>query len=126
MVSEIAVVSMAILLLTLASYNTSSVSAQEGNVINSKYLTITEHRYRDGSFTDQITGVVVNNATAEVRSIGIYAALYDEDNQLITTESGFADVSPLPAGDNSAFSISLFGIEDDEVDHYILSPGGTP
>lgn len=100
----------------------SSVNAQDGNVINSKYLTITEHRYRDGSFSDQITGVVVNNATTEVRSIGIHAALYDETGLLITTESGFADVSPLPAGDNSAFSISLFGIEDDEVDHYTLLP----
>lgn len=112
--------------LVAASYNINSVNAQDGNAINSKYLTITDHRYRDGSFSDQITGVVVNNATTEIRSIGIYAALYDETGQLITTESGFADVSPLPAGDNAAFSISLFGIEDDEVDHYTLLPGGTP
>ena len=109
-----------------ASCFISTVNAQDGSVINSKYLTITEHRYRNGSFSDQITGVVVNNATTEVGSIEIYAALYDKTGQLITTDFGLADVSPLPAGDNSAFSIGLFGIEDDQVDHYTLLPGGTP
>jgi hypothetical protein len=34
-----------------------------GNVTNSKYLTITEHRFRPGEFTNQITGVIVNNST---------------------------------------------------------------
>lgn len=36
------------------------------------------------------------------------AALYDKANKLITMDgAGFADVSTLPPGDNSAFSISV-------------------
>jgi hypothetical protein len=39
---------------------------------------------------------------------------------------GFADVSTLPPGDNSAFSVSLFGLEAGNIDHYMLFPSGTP
>ena len=97
-----------------------------GNVENSKYLSITEHRYRNGDFSDQITGTVVNNSTEEVSQVTVIAALYDSSDKLITTEwGGFADVSTLPAGDNSAFSITLSSVEEN-IDHYTLLPGGTP
>jgi hypothetical protein len=53
------------------------------------------------------------------------AALYDKDNKLITMAgAGFADVSTLPPGDNSAFSINILGVQD--IDHYTLFPSGTP
>jgi hypothetical protein len=97
-----------------------------GNVVNSTYLIITDHRYRDGDFTDHITGTVVNNSTEEVSGITVTAALYDSSDRLITTAGGgYADVSTLPPGDNSAFSITLSGGEEN-VDHYTLFPGGTP
>jgi hypothetical protein len=44
---------------------------QEGNVINSKYLTIQDHRYRTSDFSDTITGIVVNNADSEITDIRI-------------------------------------------------------
>lgn len=97
-----------------------------GNVVNSKYLSIPEHRYRIGDFSDQITGTVVNNSTQEISGISVDAALYDNADRLITMAgAGFADVSTLPPGDNSAFSISIFGVEE-EIDHYTLFPSGTP
>jgi hypothetical protein len=97
-----------------------------GSVENSKYLSVTEHRYRNGDFSDQITGIVMNNSTAEVSSVTVTAALYDSSGKLITTEGGgFADVSTLPPGDNSAFSITILGV-DEGIDHYELFPGGTP
>ncbi len=110
------------------SLNYSSVFAQtyEGTTINSKYLTIPEHRFRDGDFSDQITGVIVNNSTEEISGTSVYVGLYDGNNQLITMQSGSADVYKLPPGDNSAFSISLFGLSTEGLDHYILYPGGTP
>ena len=96
-----------------------------GNVVNSKYLSITEHRYRNGEFSDQITGTVVNNSTQEISGVSVDAALYDKDNRLITMEgAGLADVSTLPPGDNSAFSITILDVDD--VDHYTLFPSGTP
>jgi hypothetical protein len=52
--------------------------------------------------------------------------LSDENNQLITVERDYADVSPLPPTDKSAFSISLFLPEEEDVDHYTLYAGGRP
>lgn len=101
-------------------------SEPTATVINSKYLTISENRYRSGDFSDQITGNVVNNSTQEISVPSVYAALYDENDQLITVESGYADVSPLPPADNSAFSISLYLPEEDTVDHYTLFAAGRP
>jgi hypothetical protein len=51
--------------------------------------------------------------------------LYD-NNEYITMESGSVDVTTLPAGDNSAFSVSLLGTEEENVDHYVIFPAGTP
>jgi hypothetical protein len=97
-----------------------------GNVVNSKYVAITDHRYQHGNFSDVITGTLINNSTQQIPVISVVAALYDKDDKLITTGISSADASDLPGGDNSAFSISLFGLGEDVVDHYTLFPGGTP
>jgi hypothetical protein len=96
-----------------------------GSVENSRYLAVTEHRYKNGESSDQITGIVMNNSTDWISRVTVTAALYDSLGKLITTEWGFADVSTLPPGDNSAFSIALYGNNKD-IDHYKLLPGGTP
>jgi hypothetical protein len=98
----------------------------KGNIVNSKYITITDHRYQHGDLSDVITGTVINNSTQEIPVISVIVALYDKGDKLITTGIGSADVSDLPGGDNSPFSIHLFGLEEDMVDHYTLFPGGTP
>ena len=52
-----------------------SEATPTGSVENSKYLSITDHRYRNGDFSDQITGTVVNNSTAEVSMVTVIAAI---------------------------------------------------
>jgi hypothetical protein len=99
--------------------------AQTGEVTNSKYLEIIEHRYRVGEFSDTITGTVNNILTEEVSLITIYLLLYDKANQLITIESGSADVTPLPSQDTSPFTVNVY-YQGDDFDHYVLLPGGTP
>jgi hypothetical protein len=94
-----------------------------GNVVNSKYLTITDHRYRQGEFTDTITGTIVNNSTQEISIPTVYVALYDSNNTLITMQTGLVSVSSLKAGDDSPFTIDI-GIKG--ADHYTLFPAGTP
>jgi hypothetical protein len=84
-----------------------SAYAQTGEVTNSKYLEIIKHRYRVGEFSDTTTGTVKNISTEEVSSITIYLLLYDKANQLITIETGYADVTPLPSQDTSPFSALL-------------------
>ena len=99
--------------------------AQTEEVTNSKYLEIIEHRYRQGEFSDTITGTVKNISTEEIPSITIYLLLYDAANQLITVETGYADVTPLPSQDTSPFSINVY-YQGNDIDHYVILPGGTP
>jgi hypothetical protein len=103
-------------------------SSKPGNVVNSKYLSIIDHKYRSGQFYHTITGIVKNNSTQEISAIGVYAALYDKDNKLITMESGLASISPLRAGNNSPFTINIspFSSGRDNIDHYTIFSGGTP
>jgi hypothetical protein len=102
-----------------------SAYAQTGEVTNSKYLEIIEHRYRVGESSDTITGTVKNISTEEVSSITIYLLLYDKANQLITIETGYADVTPLPSQDTSPFSINVY-YQGNDMNHYVMLPGGTP
>jgi hypothetical protein len=95
-----------------------------GDVINSKYLAITYHKYVNQKDSDVITGTIVNNSTKDISSVRIYAALYDKDNKLITTEGGVVNVPALTPTLTSPFTISLVNIQ--KPDHYTLLPGGTP
>ncbi|MGB8159803.1 MAG: FxLYD domain-containing protein [Nitrososphaeraceae archaeon] len=95
-----------------------------GDVINSKYLAITYHKYVNQKDSDIITGTIVNNSTKDISSVRIYAALYDKDNKLITTEGGIVNVPALTPTMTSPFTISL--VNTPKPDHYTLLPGGTP
>jgi hypothetical protein len=102
-----------------------------GNVVNSIYLTITNHSLSEYSdFEFEINGTIFNNSTQEIEFPTIVAALYNANNQLITMESGdetYVEKDVLQPGDNSTFNITIFGSEDEEeVDHYTLYPIGTP
>jgi hypothetical protein len=41
-------------------------------------------------------------------------------------ESGSVSVSTLPARDSSAFYVTIFGPNEEDIDHYALYPGVTP
>ena len=99
-------------------------SVVTGDVINSKYLAITYHQYVNQKDSDIITGTIVNNSTKDISSVRIYAALYDKDNKLITTEGGIVNVPALTPTLTSPFTISL--VNTPRPDHYTLLPGGTP
>jgi hypothetical protein len=97
----------------------------KGNVVNSKYVAITDHRYQHGDISDVIIGTVRNNSTQEIPTIYVTAMLYDNDNNLITTTTGLADASDLPEGDNSTFSVN-FVLRENVANHYTLYAGGIP
>jgi hypothetical protein len=96
-----------------------------GGVVNSKYLSIIDHKYIQGKLGyDTITGTIVNNVAKNISFATVYAALYDKNNILITMESGSVFVSLLKAGDKSSFAIDIFGVKG--IDHYTLFPAGIP
>jgi hypothetical protein len=93
-------------------------------ILYSKYLAITYHKYVNQKDSDIITGTLVNNSTKDISSVRIYAALYDENNRLITTEAGIVNVPALTPTLTSPFTISLVDMQ--KPDYYTLLPGGTP
>jgi hypothetical protein len=95
-----------------------------GNVINSKYLAIIFYKYVNQKDADVITGTIINNSTKDISSVRIYAALYDDNNRLVTTEAGVVNVPTLTPTLTSPFTISLLNIQ--KPDYYTLLPGGTP
>jgi hypothetical protein len=96
-------------------------SAIQGNVVHRKYLTITDHRFQSG-ISDTIAGTITSNSTQDIPFVQVFAAY--KDNRLIKVQSGSVLVSSLLAGDNSTFTINIFGVKD--INHYTLFPGGTP
>ena len=111
--------------LNVASASTKSQDdSVSGDVINSKYLAITYQKYLNQKDSDVITGTVVNNSTKDILSVRTYAALYDGNNKLITTEGGVVNVPALTPTFTSPFTISRVNIQ--KPDHSTLLPGGTP
>ena len=111
--------------LNVASASTNNEDNEvTGDVVNSKYLAITYHKYVNQKDSDIITGTIVNNSTKDVSSVRIYAALYYKDNKLISTEGGVVNTPALTPTLTSSFTISLVNLP--KPDHYTLLPGGTP
>src|SRR5580765_3686640 len=102
--------------LTATQLNVTSASTNNednevtGDVINSKYLAITYHKYVNQKDSDIITGTIVNNSTKDVSSVRIYVAIYDKDNKLITTEGGVVNTPALTPTLTSSFTISLVNL----------------
>ena len=120
-----ATISMSVLQVYRASASTNTEDdLVSGDVINSKYLAITYHKYVNQKDSDIITGTIVNNSTKDISSVRIYAALYDKDNKLISTESGIVSVPALTPTLTLPFTINL--VNTPKPDHYTLLPGGTP
>ena len=109
---------------SLTDVTTSTITTKPtGNVVNTKYLTITEHSYIEGPLFTIINGTVVNNSTTPINSVRIQVEFYDEDGKLITTNSETADFVILRPGDNSPFAV-LTQLRNETVDRYRALSGG--
>jgi len=108
--------------------NTSSSSSGEktANIFHSKYVTVAKTSYRQGEFSDSITGTIVNSGTIEVTSVDVSAALLDKDNNLINVASGSVDFSSLKPGEDSSFRVDISSSLKSTVDHYMLFVEATP
>lgn len=110
---------------TVSSQNTTTFIPEE-TVGKSENLTVNDIRYRGE--TNQITGTIINNSTAEQSSISIYVVLFDVDDTFLGIAQGRPLVESLPPGDNSPFSVDLMSGLDyfatpeelDDVHHYTI------
>lgn len=98
-----------------------------GQIINSKYLTISGVTFNQDENRVNIGGTILNNPTADqsFTNVVIIAELYDKDNRLITAASGVPGFINLDSGQQSAFTITTDLPSDEEVGRYVISPGGS-
>ena len=97
-----------------------------GQVVNSKYLTISGVTFNEDDNQVNIAGTIANNSTDHsFANVSIVGQLYDEENRMITASSGIANLANLGPGQQSAFTITTNLPSDEEVTRYIVLPGGS-
>ena len=97
-----------------------------GQVVNSKYLTISGVTFNEDDNQVNIAGTITNNSTDQsFATVSIVGQLYDGENRMITSSSGVPALANLGPGQQSAFTITTNLPSDEEVTRYIVSPGGS-
>jgi hypothetical protein len=97
-----------------------------GQVVNSKYLTLSGVTFNEDDSQVNIAGTISNNSTDQsFVTVSIVGQLYDEENQMITSSSGVPALANLGPGQQSAFTITTNLPSDEEVIRYIVLPGGS-
>jgi hypothetical protein len=97
-----------------------------GQVVNSKYLTLSGVTFNEDDSQVNIAGTISNNSTDQsFATVSIVGQLYDEENQMITSSSGVPALAKLGPGQQSAFTITTNLPSDEEVIRYIVLPGGS-
>ena len=100
--------------------------APTGQVVNSKYLTLSGVTFNEDDNQVNIAGTIANNSTDQsFANVSIVGQLYDEENRMITSSSGIANLANLGPGQQSAFTITTNLPSDEEVTRYIVLPGGS-
>ena len=96
-----------------------------GQVVNSKYLTLSGVTFNEDDSQVNIAGTISNNSTDHsFATVSIVGQLYEE-NQMITSSSGVPALANLGPGQQSAFTITTNLPSDEEVIRYIVLPGGS-
>jgi|ERR687886_2672292 hypothetical protein len=97
-----------------------------GQIVNSKYLTISGVTFNQNQNTINMAGKIANNSTHQsFTNVAIVGELYDKENRLITATSGSAFMANLSPGQQSGFTITTNLPNHEEVVRYTASPSGS-
>jgi hypothetical protein len=106
--------------------NSEGEQVPTGQVVNSKYLTISGVTFNEEDNQVNIAGTIANNSTEQsFATVSIVGQLYDDENRMITSSSGVPALANLSPGQQSAFTITTNLPSDEEVIHFIVFPGGS-
>ena len=103
--------------------STSAPEQPTGDVINTKYLEITNHSFSEDLLFTIVNGTVVNNSNNTINSAEINVQFYDENGTLITSSTENARFVILAPGENSTFNVRS-DLGDEIVHTYKAIPGG--
>jgi hypothetical protein len=120
-ISEISGSSNISTLLTSDIFNTTN--APSGDVINTKYLEITNHTFSEDLLSTIVNGTLVNNSNNTINSAEVTVQYYDDNGKLITSSTENAKFIILAPGENSSFSVRS-DLGKETVSKYTVIPGG--
>ena len=109
---------------TLSTSNTSNTtSTPAGDVLNTKYLEITNHTFSEDLLFTIVNGTLINNSNNTINSAEVTVQFYDANGTLITSSTENAKFIILAPGENSSFSVRS-DLGDEIASKYKVTPGG--
>lgn len=94
-----------------------------GDVLNSKYLEISNYTFSKDLLFTIVNGTVINNSNNTINSAEVTVLFYDDNNTLITSSTENARFIIMAPGENSSFSVRS-DLGDEIVSRYSVIPGG--
>jgi hypothetical protein len=108
----------------LSTSNTSNTtSTPTGDVLNTKYLEITNHTFSEDLLFTIVNGTLINNSNNTINSAEVTVQFYDANGTLITSSTENAKFIILAPGENSSFSVRS-DLGDEIASKYQVIPGG--
>lgn len=94
-----------------------------GDVINTKYLEITNHTFSKDLLFTIVNGTLINNSNNTINSAEVTVQFYDNNDTLITSSTENTRFIILAPGENSSFIVRS-DLGDEIVSRYTVIPGG--
>jgi hypothetical protein len=94
-----------------------------GNVLNTKYLEITNHTFSEDLLFTIVNGTLINNSNNTINSAEVTVQYYDNNHTLITSSTENAKFIILAPGENSSFTVRS-DLGDEIASAYTVIPGG--
>lgn len=94
-----------------------------GDVLNTKYLEITNHTFSEDLLFTIVNGTLINNSNNTINSVEITVQFYDNNDTLITSSTENARFIILAPGENSSFNVRS-DLGNEIASRYTVIPGG--
>jgi hypothetical protein len=107
----------------LSTSDVSNNTSPLGDVLNTKYLEITNHAFSEDLLFTIVNGTLINNSNNTINSAEVTVQFYDNNDTLITSSSENARFIILAPGENSSFSVRS-DLGDEIASRYTVIPGG--
>jgi hypothetical protein len=108
----------------LSTSNTSNTtSTPAGDILNTKYLEITNHTFSKDLLFTIVNGTLINISNNTINSAEVTVQFYDANGTLITSSTENAKFIILAPGENSSFSVRS-DLGDEIASKYKVIPGG--
>jgi hypothetical protein len=109
---------------TFQSSNPSNTTTSPvGDVLNTKYLEVTNHTFSEDLLFTIVNGTLINNSNNTINSAEVTVQFYDDNDTLITSSTENAKFIILAPGENSSFTVRS-DLGNEIVSRYIVIPGG--